>query len=95
MRKLPLFVVVTLTLTLGLAGAMLLGNPALAGISGGEVKDSWRCETFRGVSEGEMSKWLSIYAPSGPSTVLLAAGGESSGSWMVCAHGPEAVKGKK
>jgi len=84
MRKiLPLVVV---TLILGLAVGTLLGNPALAGISGGDVADSWRCERFRNVSEGDMSEWLARYAPAGPSQVVVSAGGESGGFWMICSY---------
>jgi hypothetical protein len=92
MRKFPLLVVVT-TLALGLAVGMLLGTPALAGISGGSVAKTWRCERFSSLSEGDISKWLSTYAPGGPSQAMLSAGGDGGGKWMVCAHGPDAVGG--
>jgi hypothetical protein len=92
MRKFPLLVVVTV-LALGLAVGMLLGTPALAGISGGSVAKTRRCERFSSLSEGDISTWLSTYAPGGPSQAMLSAGGDGGGKWMVCAHGPDAVGG--
>jgi|GEM_PF-4400473 len=92
MRKSPLLVLFTV-LAVSLAFGMLLGSPVLAGISGGKVGKTWRCERFSSLSEGDISKWLSTYAPGGPSQALLSAGGDGGGKWMVCAHGPEAVGG--
>jgi len=84
MRKLLPLVVVTLFL--GLALGTQFGSSALAGISGGKVADAWRCERFRNVSEDDMSQWLSRYAPAGPSQVVVSAGGEGGGYWMICTY---------